>query len=763
MNPIEWVYFPAWDWTVLGTCAVFLFVAGKVMGSPHGPGKGMRLLWLALRAGLLAILLTLLLHPHRVERREFREPLDIAVILDDSASMSQQDTPGTPSRLEQLQGMAGQFAQLSSGKVHLRWYRFAGDTQATNGIESLTAEGRPSKIGKALETVLGDERERELGAAILVSDGQTEDPAEALRAAGLFQQSDIPLYTYLLGTPEEAPDLRLSNLSATQDSLYKPILRLTGTLHAPGFEGRKARLQIKCEGRVVQETSLFPKKSTHPIDLTFETPFTGFHRYEATLLPQDGERSADNNHAVFGAEAYDRKIRVIYMEGTPRSGHHLENALETDPDIEVTSFFFPQTRGNFEASRKIPFSVDADGRKIYNIAHPHKGYPRTLQDMLAYDVVINSDIYREAFTQEQHDLTVSLVEEHGGGFVMVGGTTAFGSGLYDETVIDKLMPVDCYGNEGFEYGAFKLEVPQEMSGHPIMALGATREESERIWREKFPGFSGQNTVNRAKPGARVLAFNSDDSNRYGPLVVFAVQQIGRGRTMAFTSDTTQAWGSRFHTRFGTEDDKNLYYRRFWNQAVRWLAADRIRRKGGELRMQLDRNEATIGQTLAVKVPFPPSYPDAEISLHQKLQDGEPMPVELVRDEVGRAWNTSIPLETEGEWTFTARLPRPGLDPVFTHALVNVVPDNRELSSTAANQKLMADMAQAGGGELLQGDPKDWKLNLDPQGSRIIEYGRNALWDRWWVMAGLLAILFLEWSLRRRWILASPTLSSGSAR
>ena len=70
--------------------------------------------------------------------------------------------------------------------------------------------------------------------------------------------------------------------------------------------------------------------------------------------------------------------------------------------------------------------------------------------MLTYDVVINSDIYKEAFTPEQLDLTVALVEEHGGGFVMVGGTTAFGAGHYDETVIDKLMPVDCYGNEGFK-------------------------------------------------------------------------------------------------------------------------------------------------------------------------------------------------------------------------------------------------------------------------------------------------------------------------
>lgn len=346
-------------------------------------------------------------------------------------------------------------------------------------------------------------------------------------------------------------------------------------------------------------------------------------------LPLDGERLADNNSGVIGAEVVEWKIRVINMEGTPNAGHWLENALESDPDIEVTSLFFPQSE-SFETSRQIPFTVDADGRKIYNIAHPIKGYPRTLQDMLNYDVIINSDIFKEAFTHEQLDLTVALVEEHSGGIVMVGGSTAFGAGHYDETVIDKLMPVDVYGNEGIKWSSFKLQVPDEMFDHPVMQLGTTREETARIWQERFPGFSGLNTVNRAKPGARVLAFNASQSNKYGPLVVFSLQD-------------------------------------------------------------------------------------------------------------------------QGEWTFTASLPRPGLDPVFSHALVNVIPDTREFASTAANRELMAELARLGGGKLLEGDPGTWLIAVDPRGSRIIEYGRRAVWDRWWVMSLLLVLLTLEWGLRRRWI------------
>lgn len=747
---MEWSIYPAWNWIAVGVCAVFAVIAWRTLRAPHGPSIGLRWLWLVLRGALLALLLAILLHPHRVDRREFREPQDLAVLLDDSASMSLRDATDSPPRIEQVKQLAKTMSGLADGGTRLRWYRFAEDARSATGADDLTASGRDSRVDKALETVLGDERTRDLGAVILVSDGQTPDPEAARRAARLYQQAAVPLYTVVVGTPEESADLALSGLNAAQESLYSRRVRLTGTLNGPGFSGREVTLRVQCEGRVVHESARTIAGDTQPFELIFETPFTGFHRYQVEVLPLEGERLSDNNTGVVGAEIVERKIRVINMEGTPGAGHWLENALESDPDIEVTSLFFPQS-GSFEASRKIPFTIDADGRKVYNIAHPIKGYPRTLQDMLNYDVIINSDIFKEAFTPEQLDLTVALVEEHGGGFVMVGGHTAFGAGHYDETVIDKLMPVDVYGNEGMEQRGFKLQVPEEMLDHPVMAMGATREETARIWKESFPGFSGLNTVNRAKPGARVLAFNAGKSNNYGPLVVFAVQQIGRGRTMAFTSDTTQSWGSQFHTRFGTPADTTLYYRRFWNQAVRWLAADRIRRKSGELKLSLDRNVAVPGETVDVRIPFPPTYPNAVATLKIGPPGEDPVPVDLIRDDVSRGWHAQIPLKDRGEWIFTASLPRTGLDPLFSHALVNVVPDTREFASTAANRELMAELARLGGGRLLGGDPETWSVSVDPRGSRIIEYGRRAIWDRWWVMALMLVLLTLEWGLRRRWI------------
>jgi len=64
---------------------------------------------------------------------------------------------------------------------------------------------------------------------------------------------------------------------------------------------------------------------------------------------------------------------------------------------------------------------------------------------------------------------------------------------------------------------------------------------------------------------------------------------------------------------------------------------------------------------------------------------------------------------------------------------------------------MAELAELGGGRLLDYDPKAWSVKVDPRGSRIIEYGWRAIWDRWWMMVLLLGLLTVAWGLRRRWI------------
>src|SRR5688500_237515 len=99
----------------------------------------------------------------------------------------------------------------------------------------------------------------------------------------------------------------------------------------------------------------------------------------------------------------------------------------------------------------------------------YTGFPVTREELLQFDCVICSDIERGAFTQEQVDWTVELVAERGGGFAMVGGITSFGAGHWDNTIWDKLIPVDMSGGvrgQGWMYYPFQARVPQEALSHP---------------------------------------------------------------------------------------------------------------------------------------------------------------------------------------------------------------------------------------------------------------------------------------------------------
>jgi uncharacterized membrane protein len=254
---------------------------------------------------------------------------------------------------------------------------------------------------------------------------------------------------------------------------------------------------------------------------------------------------------------------------------YLKHALEDETGIQVKALFYDQ-RGNAGSARnEIVYLDQRNGDKVYRVQHSRHGYPQTLEGLLQYDVIICSDVARSAFTDEQMNNTVRFVQEYGGGFVMIGGQTSFGAGFYDKTPLQKIIPVEMADSRDNKDGEFQVQIPAEAFGHPIMKLSVNAGESSAAW-EKLPPFFGFNRVDRAKLGATVLWQHPLDRGAHGPRVLLAVQEVGKGRAMAFTTDTTAAWGKLFEQSWG---NNARYYRQFWVNSARWLAANRVGTRG----------------------------------------------------------------------------------------------------------------------------------------------------------------------------------------
>ena len=360
------------------------------------------------------------------------------------------------------------------------------------------------------------------------------------------------------GVAGERAELRIRSLTKPAD---RPLASLPITL---------------IDGEVARELVIESDRSRGP--LVVEIP------------PLEDEAVLENNRVPFQVAQRDPKIRVIYMEGTASDEYRwLRDALVEDPNIECLAM---EVDDQFGVQR------------IRRVDDPARGYPTTREELFGYDVIICSDISRDAFTPQQLEWTVELVSQRGGGFVMVGGYTSFGSGRWDETSWDGMIPVDMSGSATGGDGtlndiSLKVQIPPEANGHPIWHFDDDPAKNREIL-NSMPILQGTNLTDRLKPAATVLGLGAvtlpallqarrrmlQQTPRPGAapggefaqpqaapgqslIPVFSCQSYGKGRTFAFSSDTTYGWGRDFEKFWGNGD--NRYFRKFWRNVVVWLA------------------------------------------------------------------------------------------------------------------------------------------------------------------------------------------------
>ena len=748
-----------WYFVVAACALLFVLSVGSYFRSSLAISPGKKWTLIGLRGSSIVVTLFLLLDPHLMQKEQRKEPVEVAILVDASRSMSLSDSPSAKSRWEGAMDYLRQQTSLMSQEIRVSRYTFGDSLEKTSDFDSKTPDQKTSDLGQALEEILAEGRELKLSSVLLVSDGQCSDghldgSDATLEVVRKYRQAGIPIYSYRCGTTTELPDLSITNVTGRQIVPFEPRVQVKLFVGSAGYQDQSTILSVRCNEQLLHESVVDLNGESQEFTVEFESPFEGFYTYDVNLSSLDGERLAHNNSARVGIEIVDEKIRVLYMEGSPGLTEHLQNELEADPQMEVQSFYAPYHVKDIEKARGYPSKLDRKGRRVHNVVDPENGYPRDLKSLCYYDVVINSDIYRQMFTQEQLENTVAFVEKFGGGFVMVGGTESFGAGYYDETVIDKLIPVDCAGARDAKWTTFGLDISKRAIEHPIMQVGKTKEESIEAWGKQFPGFKGLNIANRTKPGAITLARHETMENQYGKLVVFAVQQIGRGRTMAFTSDTTPAWGTKFE-RWGKGDDESFYYRQFWNNAIRWLAADRIARKQGEFcltcsqpqAVQNERVQLAISTTNLVASNIEPE----KVSVRSIAPDDSESDLTLARDITTNALVANFAPTQTGTYRFTARrqLGEDDDEVQFSKASLEVRPDLREIESTQSNPELLEKISSTTNATSLNDlDTQSVRSLMQGSQTNITEFRQKSIWDNLPVMFTLVGLLAGEWFLRR---------------
>jgi uncharacterized membrane protein len=193
------------------------------------------------------------------------------------------------------------------------------------------------------------------------------------------------------------------------------------------------------------------------------------------------------------------------------------------------------------------------------------GFPTSVEELRAYDVVIVSDvgansflIGRETFnhSRPQPNRLVALAEyvEGGGGLLMIGGYLSFsgidGKARYGRSPIARVLPVAVLDRDD------RVEAPEGITptvlrgDHPVLA---------EVPAGDWPSLLGYNQVEPLAASDLLLGVGED------PLL--AVATVGSGRTAAFTSDLAPHWAP---PEFMAWDG----YMPLWLGLLAWLAGER---------------------------------------------------------------------------------------------------------------------------------------------------------------------------------------------
>jgi len=734
---------------IAGVAVLILVVLILYRHTTVSATRRLKAVLVVLKSAALVVLFFCLLQPTLTTSSIKPQKSPIGLLIDNSRSMTIRDMAGSRSRGEiasdLLYDNGGLIDQLGKSFT-LSTFSFDRNAQPISGPGNLSFSGTRTDTAAGLADVGQAFKGQSLGALVLVTDGADNGRGDPFRIAGIFNTRKIPIYVIAIGANNPIKDVEINRVTTSGPVIDGGIFEVQVTVMSRGYEGRVSDVIIETGDRPVVS-----KKITHGPDgrpdrvaLQLTPDGEGALVYTVRIPAQKGELIKENNRMAFLVDNRSRRAQVLYVEGHPRNEYKfIRRAAADDKAVRLKTYL--KTGPQKFLRQDIESQSELAG-----------GYPTTKEDLFAYDAVIFGDIPRNFFTDDQLSLTREFVSKRGGGFLMLGGSTAYDEGFID-TPIEDLLPVNLVqektltpdlrggGRRGNHPTGQKFSLQLTSAGRRsgLLRLGADEIANRQLWRD-MPQLQGVNVTGRAKPGASVLAVHPLLRLHENPLPILAHQRYGRGRTMAITTATTWRWQMLM-------PHEDTSHEKLWRQILRWLTTD----TPAQVEIVLDRGRYSTGDAVKVRARVHDQrfeqVNNATVWLKMTDPDG-------VIQDIRMAGN----LEQTGDYRGEFKASKPGVYqlevspsgdlPRTGPATVNFMVTDalHEFRNVGLNSELLENIALTSGGKYYNHRTAGRVVkDLEKRRETQTVYVQLDAWDMPAVFLFLVACYGLEWMLRRR--------------
>jgi uncharacterized membrane protein len=717
------------------------------------------LVW-GLEAALVALLLALLWEPAITVAELKSQQNIIAVLVDDSLSMGIADAGADGKSTREAAAVESLEDGVLTGlqkKFQTRVYRLDGKLSRVEQPESASGhvDGFPAislatagatagpthtdvqatHINAGLQQLAAETSELPVGAVVLLTDGAENSAGSgagiAIETINALHNRRLPVHTIGFGKIAAGHDLEVDDVVVAAKAMADSRMTATVSFHQFGYARQKAVLDVKDGDKLLTSKEVTLDKDGVGQDQTmfFNAGEAGVKSIAFALEALPGEENTANNAVTRLVDVSAEPKRILYVEGEPRwEFKFIRRAEAQDKGVQIVSML--RTTEN----------------KIYRqgIADPSEladGFPSKAEDLFKYQAIIIGSVEAGYFTPVQLELLREFVDKRGGGLLFLGGRFSLSDGGWGSSSLADLFPTFV----GNQKGTFKREnatVALTAAGaeSPITRIVDDRAANVEHWR-KLPYLNDYQDPGTPKPGATVLAQMM--AGRTMPLLV--TQSYGRGKTAVLATSGTWRWQMS-----SALDDPS--HDLFWQQLLRWLAADSPGQVVATMPQQTLMDEGHVKLTAVVRdKEFTPAAA-AKVTAHLIGPDGlsemvDLAPVPNTPGSFAMDWTAERPGSYVAEVTADFGKGELGKDVVDFRREDGVA----ENFHTEQNRELLQKLSEETGGRY-------WDLSELGRLPKEISYSEagisvrdtKELWDMPVVFLALLGLMSADWLLRRKW-------------
>lgn len=630
---------------------------------------------------------------------------------------------------------------LREGRLEELWSARSGPLRTDDLSPAVTASPPTglftdlSTIGAGLGAEGGD-LDAVRAAVVLISDGQHNRGASPLETARVLGTRGVPVMTVSFGSDRPARDAGILEAEVPDIVFHRDRLRGRVLIADHRAGAPPLTLQIRVDGEVVWSRQL-SVSGVQPVE--FEFPVEPIVTRLGRTADRRGERAgvrmdftieietthddalADNNRRELSVFAITRPFRLLLIDGRPRwETRYVRNLFDRDSRWDLTAVY-------------------ADGDRLLRGEGPDR-FPSDRDALMAMDLVILGELSSGALRPVEIEWLRDFVGDRGGGLILLDGHRGHLRALCENTLAE-VVPAQWVGGPLEHLAAFRLTAAGERE--PALMLVPTGSVSSGWARLPAPR---RLAAIRPRPGADVWV-EAIPSVGGSPAPAIVVARYGAGRVAMLAFDEMWRW---------RQEEADARQTRFWNQlAIAMMEAPFAAR---DRRISVDAGppvqEAGRRARLRARVRDDRGRAMAGAIVHAQLfRDGRRVAaLPMTPDEHGGGLYVAEtgPL-MPGEYELrVAVVGVPESETAISTTWVVRPPTNLEVTETSGNEMLMRQIASVSRGRWFREEQtSDLASVLRPLSRGRIVETETHLWQRWPWFVVVVALLTMEWVIRKR--------------